>query len=158
MNTNEVVANLALEHLGEEKGAYDVINPNDDVNMSQSTNDAYPTGFRLGLYYAMEDLIERIDALQAAFHAKGNDFYDILKMGRTQLQDAVPMTLGDEFKAFAHNLAEEQAILRDSQKRLLEINLGATAIGTGVNTPAGYRHQVTAALSEVTGLEIPHST
>ena len=154
MNTNEVVANLALEHLGEEKGAYDIINPNDDVNMSQSTNDAYPTGFRLGIYYAMEDLIERIDALQAAFHAKGNEFVDILKMGRTQLQDAVPMTLGDEFKAFAHNLAEEQAILRDAQKRLLEINLGATAIGTGVNTPAGYRHQVTAALSEVTGLEI----
>ena len=154
MNTNEVVANLALEHLGEEKGAYDVINPNDDVNMSQSTNDAYPTGFRLGIYYAMEDLIERIDTLQAAFHAKGNEFVDILKMGRTQLQDAVPMTLGDEFKAFAHNLAEEQAILRDAQKRLLEINLGATAIGTGVNTPAGYRHQVTAALSEVTGLEI----
>ena len=154
MNTNEVVANLALEHLGEEKGSYDVINPNDDVNMSQSTNDAYPTGFRLGIYYAMEDLIERIDTLQAAFHAKGNEFVDILKMGRTQLQDAVPMTLGDEFKAFAHNLAEEQAILRDAQKRLLEINLGATAIGTGVNTPAGYRHQVTAALSEVTGLEI----
>ena len=154
MNTNEVVANLALEHLGEEKGSYDIINPNDDVNMSQSTNDAYPTGFRLGVYYAMEDLIDRIDALQAAFQAKGNDFYDILKMGRTQLQDAVPMTLGDEFKAFAHNLAEEQAVLRSAQQRLLEINLGATAIGTGVNTPAGYRHQVTAALSEVTGLEI----
>ena len=133
MNTNEVVANLALEYLGEEKGSYDVINSNDDVNMSQSTNDAYPTGFRLGIYYAMEDLIERIDSLQAAFHAKGNEFVDILKMGRTQLQDAVPMTLGDEFKAFAHNLAEEQAILRDAQKRLLEINLGATAIGTGVN-------------------------
>ncbi|MDU3175892.1 MAG: aspartate ammonia-lyase, partial [Corynebacterium striatum] len=154
MNTNEVVANLALEYLGEEKGAYDIINPNDDVNMSQSTNDAYPTGFRLGLYYSLDTLIERIDSLQNAFHDKGNEFQDILKMGRTQLQDAVPMTLGDEFKAFAHNLAEEQAVLRDAQKRLLEINLGATAIGTGVNTPAGYRHQVTAALSEVTGLEI----
>lgn len=154
MNTNEVVANLALEYLGEEKGAYDIINPNDDVNMSQSTNDAYPTGFRLGLYFSLDALIERIDALQASFHEKGNEFQDILKMGRTQLQDAVPMTLGDEFKAFAHNLAEEQAVLRDAQKRLLEINLGATAIGTGVNTPAGYRHQVTAALSEVTGLEI----
>ena len=154
MNTNEVVANLALEYLGEEKGAYDIINPNDDVNMSQSTNDAYPTGFRLGLYFSLDALIERIDALQASFHEKGNEFQDILKMGRTQLQDAVPMTLGDEFKAFAHKLAEEQAVLRDAQKRLLEINLGATAIGTGVNTPAGYRHQVTAALSEVTGLEI----
>lgn len=154
MNTNEVVANLALEYLGEEKGAYDVINPNDDVNMSQSTNDAYPTGFRLGLYASLNNLIERMDALQSAFHEKGNEFQDILKMGRTQLQDAVPMTLGDEFKAFAHNLAEEQAVLRDAQSRLLEINLGATAIGTGVNTPAGYRHQVTAALSEVTGLEM----
>lgn len=154
MNTNEVIANLALEYLGEEKGSYDIINPNDDVNMSQSTNDAYPTGFRLGLYSATERLIERIDQLQAAFSSKANEFQDILKMGRTQLQDAVPMTLGDEFKAFAHNLAEEQAVLRDAQARLLQINLGATAIGTGVNSPAGYRHQVTAALSEVTGLKM----
>ena len=119
MNTNEVVANLALEYLGEEKGAYDIINPNDDVNMSQSTNDAYPTGFRLGLYYSLDTLIERIDSLQNAFHDKGNEFQDILKMGRTQLQDAVPMTLGDEFKAFAHNLQEEQSVLRDAQARLL---------------------------------------
>ncbi|ERS56354.1 aspartate ammonia-lyase [Corynebacterium sp. KPL2830] len=154
MNTNEVVANLALEHLGEEKGSYDIINPNDDVNMSQSTNDAYPTGFRLGLYAAIDDLIVRIDSLRSAFQDKGNEFQDILKMGRTQLQDAVPMTLGDEFKGFANNLNEEQAVLRDAQSRLLQINLGATAIGTGVNTPAGYRHQVTAALSEVTGLEM----
>lgn len=154
MNTNEVIANLALEYLGEEKGAYDIINPNDDVNMSQSTNDAYPTGFRLGLYASINQLIERMDALQNAFSVKANEFQDILKMGRTQLQDAVPMTLGDEFKAFAHNLQEEQSVLRDAQARLLEINMGATAIGTGVNTPAGYRHQVTAALSEVTGLEM----
>ena len=154
MNTNEVVANLALEYLGEPKGSYHIINPNDDVNMSQSTNDAYPTGFRLGVYAAMQELIVRFDALQSAFNAKGSEFMDILKMGRTQLQDAVPMTLGEEFLAFAHNLAEEQAILRMSANRLLEINLGATAIGTGVNTPAGYRHQVTATLSEVTGLEM----
>ena len=154
MNTNEVIANLALEYLAEEKGAYDIINPNDDVNMSQSTNDAYPTGFRLGLYASIDQLIERMDALQNAFSVKANEFQDILKMGRTQLQDAVPMTLGDEFKAFAHNLQEEQSVLRDAQARLLEINMGATAIGTGVNTPAGYRHQVTAALSEVTGLEM----
>ncbi|QNE89564.1 aspartate ammonia-lyase [Corynebacterium incognita] len=154
MNTNEVVANLALEYLGEEKGSYDIINPNDDVNMSQSTNDAYPTGFRLGLYAEMEKLIERLDKLQSSFLAKSNEFQDILKMGRTQLQDAVPMTLGDEFKAFAHNLQEEQSVLREAQGRLLQINLGATAIGTGVNTPAGYRHQVTAALQEVTGLDI----
>ena len=125
-----------------------------DVNMSQSTNDAYPTGFRLGVYACMQRLIERIDELQHAFHRKADEFVDILKMGRTQLQDAVPMTLGDEFNAFAHNLAEEQAVLRDAADRLLEINLGATAIGTGLNTPAGYRHQVTATLAEVTGLPI----
>lgn len=154
MNTNEVIANLALEYLGEPKGNYSVINPNDDVNMSQSTNDAYPTGFRLGVYAALIELIKQIDKLQSAFHAKGTEFVDILKMGRTQLQDAVPMTLGEEFQAFAHNLAEEQAVLRMAADRLLEVNLGATAIGTGVNTPAGYRHQVVASLSEVTGLEI----
>lgn len=154
MNTNEVIANLALEHLGKPKGDYDTINPNDDVNMSQSTNDAYPTGFRLGIYHSVLKLIDQIDALQQSFHHKSTEFMDILKMGRTQLQDAVPMTLGEEFKAFAHNLAEEQHILRDAAERLLEINLGATAIGTGLNTPAGYRHQVTAALAEVTGLPI----
>jgi hypothetical protein len=154
MNTNEVIANLALEYTGHAKGTYDVINPNDHVNMSQSTNDAYPTGFRLGLYACMLRLIDQIDKLQSAFHVKADEFVDILKMGRTQLQDAVPMTLGDEFNAFAHNLAEEQAVLREAADRLLEINLGATAIGTGLNTPAGYRHQVTAALAEVTGLPI----
>lgn len=154
MNTNEVVANLALEYLGKPKGSYDIINPNDDVNLSQSTNDAYPTGFRLGLYMCMEQLIDQIDALQKAFNQKAIEFVDILKMGRTQLQDAVPMTLGEEFQAFAHNLAEEQAVLRMATDRLLEINLGATAIGTGLNTPSGYRHQVTATLSEITGLEV----
>ena len=154
MNTNEVIANLALEYTGHAKGSYDVINPNDHVNMSQSTNDAYPTGFRLGLYACMLRLIEQIDKLQSAFHVKADEFVDILKMGRTQLQDAVPMTLGDEFNAFAHNLAEEQAVLKEAADRLLEINLGATAIGTGLNTPSGYRHQVTAALAEVTGLPI----
>ncbi|MGD7001285.1 aspartate ammonia-lyase [Corynebacterium halotolerans] len=157
MNTNEVVANLALEHLGEEKGSYDVIHPNDDVNMSQSTNDAYPTGFRLGVFSALSKLIVQFDLLQSAFQEKGKEFIDILKMGRTQLQDAVPMTLGDEFEAWAHNLAEEQAILREAADRLLEVNLGATAIGTGVNTPAGYRHQVTASLSEATGLDMKSS-
>lgn len=157
MNTNEVVANLALESLGAKKGSYDIINPNDDVNMSQSTNDAYPTGFRLGVFSAMSKLIVQMDLLQSAFQEKGKEFIDILKMGRTQLQDAVPMTLGDEFEAWAHNLAEEQSVLRQAADRLLEVNLGATAIGTGVNTPAGYRHQVTASLSEATGLDIKSS-
>lgn len=157
MNTNEVVANLALEHLGYQRGRYDVIHPNDDVNMAQSTNDAYPTGFRLGLYAEITRLADALDSLQQAFHAKGEEFHDVLKMGRTQLQDAVPMTLGEEFHAFGVNLAEEQAVLRFASAGLLEVNLGATAIGTGVNTPEGYREQVVAALAEVTGLAVSSS-
>lgn len=157
MNTNEVVANLALETLGEEKGTYSVINPNDHVNMSQSTNDAYPTGLRLGLYAALQKLIGQLDDLQKAFRAKGDEFENIVKMGRTQLQDAVPMTLGQEFQAFGANLAEEQETLREAAESLLEINLGATAIGTGVNTPPGYRDAVIAAMREITGLNIVSS-
>lgn len=154
MNANEVIANLALEHLGRNKGDYDAINPNDDVNMSQSTNDAYPTGLRLGLHAAMQGLITEIDALSAAFRAKGKEFDNVLKMGRTQLQDAVPMTLGGEFTGFANTLAEEETVLRGAANALLAVNLGATAIGTGVNTPKGYQKAVVTALSEVTGLDI----
>ena len=157
MNTNEVVANLALELIGREKGDYSVINPNDDVNMSQSTNDAYPTGFRLGVYYAVQSLLEELDKLQKALRAKGDEFADIIKMGRTQLQDAVPMTLGQEFTAFGANLAEEQRTISSAADSLLEVNLGATAIGTGINTPSGYRDQVVSALREVTGLDIQAS-
>ncbi|HIW96586.1 MAG TPA: aspartate ammonia-lyase [Candidatus Corynebacterium gallistercoris] len=154
MNTNEVVANLALEYLGEPKGSYDIINPNDDVNMSQSTNDAYPTGFRLGLHFAIDQLINHLDALERAFLAKGNEFKDILKMGRTQLQDAVPMSLGQEFRAFGMNLAEERIQLERAQAQLREMNMGATAIGTGVNTPPGYQDAVIRALQKVSGLEV----
>mgnify|MGYP002757099608 CR=1 FL=1 len=154
MNTNEVVANLALELIGREKGDYSVINPNDDVNMSQSTNDAYPTGFRLGVYYAVQGLLEELDELQKALRAKGDEFADIIKMGRTQLQDAVPMTLGAEFHGFAINLSEERAILETAAEKLLEVNLGATAIGTGLNTPEGFREEVTKALAENTGLNV----
>lgn len=157
MNTNEVVANLALEYLGEPKGAYSVINPNDDVNMSQSTNDAYPTGLRVGLYIALRELNEKLNNLEYAFRQKGQELDGILKMGRTQLQDAVPMTLGDEFTAFANNIAEEEGVLRVTATALLAVNLGATAIGTGVNTPQGYREEVVQALSEVTGLDIEGS-
>ena len=154
MNTNEVIANFALEYLGEPKGNYDVINPNDDVNMSQSTNDAYPTGFRLGLHFAIEQLANHVDALERAFLAKGNEFNDVMKMGRTQLQDAVPMSLGQEFRAFGNNLAEERSQLERAQSQLREMNMGATAIGTGLNTPAGYQAAVIRALSAVSGLEI----
>lgn len=157
MNTNEVIANLALEYVGKQKGDYGVINPNDDVNMSQSTNDAYPTGFRLGVYYAVQNLLAELDELQKAFRAKGDEFADIIKMGRTQLQDAVPMTLGQEFTGFGSNLAEEQRTISGAADSLLEVNLGATAIGTGINTPNGYRDQAVAALREVTGLDIQAS-
>ena len=154
MNTNEVIANFALEYLGEPKGSYDIINPNDDVNMSQSTNDAYPTGFRLGLHFAIEQLANHVDALERAFLAKGSEFNNIMKMGRTQLQDAVPMSLGQEFRAFGNNLAEERSQLERAQSQLREMNMGATAIGTGLNTPSGYQAAVIRALGQVSGLDI----
>lgn len=154
MNTNEVIANLALELLGLEKGRYDVIHPNDDVNQCQSTNDAYPTGFRLAIHMSLLSLQKHFDSLVEALHAKGDEFNDIITMGRTQLQDAVPMTLGQAFHAFAHNLEEEQESIATASARLLQINLGATAIGTGVNAPAGYREAVTQALREVSGFKV----
>ena len=154
MNTNEVIANLALEYLGYPRGRYDVVNPNDDVNQCQSTNDAYPTGFRLAVHIALNGLLMEIDELGHALHDKGDEFNDVITMGRTQLQDAVPMTLGQAFHAFANNLAEEHQVLTSSGDKLLEVNLGATAIGTGVNAPSGYRQAVVQALREVTGLEV----
>ncbi|MDK8243926.1 MULTISPECIES: aspartate ammonia-lyase [unclassified Corynebacterium] len=154
MNTNEVVANLALEILGEEKGSYDIINPNDDVNMSQSTNDAYPTGLRLGVYYAVQGLLTELEELTKALNAKGEEFDDIIKMGRTQLQDAVPMTLGQEFTGFGALLEEELDVIKSAAQALLTVNLGATAIGTELNTPDGYRQKIVEALAEVTKLDI----
>lgn len=154
MNTNEVIANLALEHLGYAKGRYDVINPNDHVNKSQSTNDAYPSGFRLGLYAQVEALLAELDRLIDALASKGTQFKDVLKMGRTQLQDAVPMSLGQEFEAFSVLLGEEISRLRADSSLLLEVNLGATAIGTGLNTPEGYQDSVVGYLQQVTGLPI----
>lgn len=154
MNTNEVVANLALEHLGYAKGRYAHINPNDHVNKSQSTNDAYPTGFRLGLYKKVDDLVDELERLIESFTSKGLQFRDVIKMGRTQLQDAVPMSLGKEFEAFSVLLGEEIPRLRNNSALLLEVNLGATAIGTGLNTPDGYQDTVVHCLREVTGLPI----
>ena len=154
MNTNEVVANLALEYLGYAKGRYDIINPNDHVNKSQSTNDAYPTGFRLGLFALVGSLIEELERLIAAMRAKGTELVHVLKMGRTQLQDAVPMSLGQEFEAFAVLLEEEISRLHNNAALLLEVNLGATAIGTGLNTPPDYQSTVVGHLREITGLDI----
>ncbi|CAM4047440.1 aspartate ammonia-lyase [Vibrio neonatus] len=153
MNANEVIANLALELMGKEKGQYDIINPNDDVNKSQSTNCSYPTGFRIAVYNSVIKLITSIEYLKGAFDAKSTEFNSILKMGRTQLQDAVPMTVGQEFRAWSVTLSEEIRNLQYTAKLLLEVNLGATAIGTGLNAAEGYQELAVQALADVTGLE-----
>ncbi|MFP7697026.1 aspartate ammonia-lyase [Trueperella sp. LYQ143] len=158
MNTNEVVANLALEILGEEKGRYDIIHPNDHVNKSQSTNDAYPTGFRVALYRMIEGLIAEIERLAGAFDVIAKKNAKVLKMGRTQLQDAVPMTVGQEFAAFRILLDEEVRYLQHTMELLLEVNLGATAIGTRLNTPQGFQEVVVRRLAEVTGLPVKPAT
>lgn len=138
MNANEVIANRALEILGYEKGQYEYCHPNNHVNLSQSTNDAYPTGIKLGLILMNEELVAQLRKLIAAFEAKGEEFKDVIKMGRTQLQDAVPMTVGQEFNAYAATLKEEIDRLNQMAKLFLEVNMGATAIGTGINSEPEY--------------------
>lgn len=152
MNTNEVIANLALETMGKEKGDYAVINPNDHVNKSQSTNDAYPTGFRIAVFRMVERLIAEIGLLADSFGKIAAKNQRVLKMGRTQLQDAVPMTVGQEFDAFRVLMEEERRHLSYQSELLLEVNLGATAIGTKLNTPDGFQQIVVDRLTEVTGL------
>lgn len=153
MNANEVIANVALELKGHNIGEYHIINPNDHVNRSQSTNCAYPTGFRVAVYNSISQLLKSIEYLRIAFEKKGNVYQDVLKMGRTQLQDAVPMTVGQEFRAFSTLLKEEIKNLQDSASLLLEVNLGATAIGTGLNAAEGYQQLAVKYLSEATGLD-----
>ncbi|MFZ3025797.1 aspartate ammonia-lyase [Pseudomonas sp.] len=140
MNANEVIANIALEAMGHEKGEYQYLHPNNDVNMAQSTNDAYPTAIRVGLLLGHDFLLNSLDKLIQSFAAKGLEFGHVLKMGRTQLQDAVPMTLGQEFRAFATTLGEDlQHLKRLAPQLLTEVNLGGTAIGTGINADPGYQ-------------------
>ena len=138
MNANEVIANIGLEYLGHKKGEYQYLHPNNHVNCSQSTNDAYPSAFRIALYLKMESFLTTLEELEKAFTAKGREFSKVLKMGRTQLQDAVPMTLGQEFHAYATTIGEDIKRLKEAQSLVLEINMGATAIGTKVNAPEGY--------------------
>lgn len=152
MNTNEVLANIGLELMGHKKGEYQYLNPNDHLNKCQSTNDAYPTGFRIAVYASIMKLIDAITNLREGVDRKAEEFKNILKMGRTQLQDAVPMTLGQEFHAFSVLLNEEVKNLHRTAELLLEINLGATAIGTGLNTPEGYQKLAVQKLAEVSGL------
>ena len=154
MNTNEVVANLALETLGRSKGEYSVVNPNDHVNKSQSTNDAYPTGFRLAVYATVQGLVCELEKLAGSFRRVGRQYRDVLKMGRTQLQDAVPMTVGQEFDAFGILMEEEIGHVQRQAELLLEVNLGATAIGTGLNTPDGFPEVVVRHLRDVTGYDV----
>jgi aspartate ammonia-lyase len=154
MNANEVIANLALEHLGHAKGAYEHCSPHDHVNLSQSTNDAYPTALHVGMALGNVRLGQAMGALIAAFRAKGHEFAGIVKMGRTQLQDAVPMTLGQEFNAFGETLAGEIRALDEMQRALCEINMGATAIGTGLNAPDGYAQRCADHLARITGFPI----
>ncbi|MBN2689149.1 MAG: aspartate ammonia-lyase [Gammaproteobacteria bacterium] len=158
MNANEVICNRALEIIGKEKGQYRYIHPNNHLNLSQSTNDVYPTAGKIALVWMTEDLIPSIEALCEAFRAKAEEFKDVIKMGRTQLQDAVPMTLGQEFAAFASILAEDIVRLREVGHMFHEINMGATAIGTGINTLPGYAGLVCKYLSEITGLHLEEAS
>lgn len=157
MNANEVIANVALEMMGYEKGEYQYCHPNNHVNCSQSTNDVYPTAIKIALYKKLEEYARVLVHLRDAFAAKGKEFSHILKMGRTQLQDAVPMSLGSEFQAFASSIDDEIALLASSKHLLTEINMGATAIGTGVNAPSGYADLVTQYLNEITGIPLTKS-
>ena len=154
MNANEVIANRALEIMGHKKGEYQFCSPNDHVNCAQSTNDAYPTAFRYTFVRMNKHLVKSLEDLIAAFRAKGEEFKHIIKMGRTQLQDAVPMTSGQEFNAFANNLQEEIANLERNAVLLREINMGGTAIGTGLNAVPGFADLCTIRMSEFCGDEL----
>jgi aspartate ammonia-lyase len=152
MNANEVICNRALEILGHARGEYRHLHPLDHVNLSQSTNDVYPTAVKLALHFAIQRLLVEMNGLKLAFHEKSGEFEDVLKVGRTQLQDAVPMTLGQEFSTYAVMLGEDEQRLAEAQKLIREINLGATAIGTGINAHPDYAPLVTKRLSEISGI------
>jgi len=154
MNANEVICNRALERLEHRKGEYHYLHPLDHVNLSQSTNDVYPTALKLAAQFGIRRLIEEMVDLRKAFEAKAKEFDDVLKVGRTQLQDAVPMTLGQEFSTYAVMLGEDEQRLAEAATLVREINLGATAIGTGINAHPDYAKLVTLRLSEVSGMPL----
>jgi len=154
MNANEVIANRALEHMGHAKGRYDVLHPNDHVNASQSTNDVYPTALRVAAWHGIKSLIAAMAELRAAFERKAEEFKNVLKIGRTQLQDAVPMTLGQELSTYAVMIGEDEQRLEEALSLVAEINLGATAIGTGINAPGGYTDLVVPMLAEASGVPV----
>jgi aspartate ammonia-lyase len=154
MNANEVIANLGLEYLGFKKGEYQYLHPNNDVNQSQSTNDVYPTAVRLAIVIASQELISSIDKLQKSLAKKADEFAEVMTMGRTQLQDAVPMSLGQAFGAFSTTLMKEIDNIKRVGALLCEVNLGGTAIGTGLNAPRGYSELVIEKLALISGLNL----
>ena len=154
MNANEVICNRALELMGHEKGQYDILHPLNDVNMSQSTNDVFPSALNIALILDLRELMEAMKYLQKAFAKKGDEFSDVLKMGRTQLQDAVPMTLGQEFAAWAVMIGEDVLRVDEAEDLIYEINMGATAIGTGLNAHPDYARAVTEKLVKLTTLNL----
>src|SRR5688500_14723503 len=154
MNANEVIANRALEILGHERGDYLRLHPNEHVNMSQSTNDVYPTALKVATYMSIFRLVDAMGYLRAAFQRKAEEFRDVLKMGRTQLQDAVPMTLGQEFSTYAVMLGEDEERLKEAALLIREINLGATAIGTGINAHPHYAPLVCSLLAGISGVPV----
>ncbi|SMP87674.1 aspartate ammonia-lyase [Epilithonimonas pallida] len=154
MNANEVIANITLELLGHQKGEYQYCSPNDHINLSQSTNDVYPSAIKIALYNMNKVLVEKLKLIIEAFRQKGIAFQDVIKMGRTQLQDAVPMTMGQEFEAFAATLEEDIEKLNNNALLFVEVNMGATAIGTGLNAPKGYAKRCAENLAEITGIPI----
>jgi aspartate ammonia-lyase len=158
MNANEVIANRALEIMGYEKGQYEYCHPNEHVNLSQSTNDAYPSALKVALIYESKKLIEVLKQLISSFKQKANEFATIIKMGRTQLQDAVPMTLGQEFESYAVTLEEEVQRIEENSRLFLELNMGGTAIGTGINADPRYSELVIQYLWEITGLPVRLAT
>jgi len=158
MNVNEVLANRAIELLGGKKGDYSVVHPNDHVNMGQSTNDVFPTAMRLSALELAGDLIPALDALSNAFQAKADEFKNVVKSGRTHLQDAVPMTVGQEFGGYAAAISSNAARIRAATDELTEIGLGGTAVGTGLNAAPGYRKLVVQELSRLTGLPLKPAT
>ena len=154
MNANEVLANIGLELTGHKKGEYQFLDPHDDLNMSQSTNDSYPTAIKIAFLLRNDRLISELQKLVASFRLKGDAFLEVVKMGRTEMQDAVPMTVGQEFHAFAASLEDEIKLLRDAEKYLYAVNMGATAIGTGINVPEGYPEKCAFHLAQLMGKPI----
>jgi len=158
MNVNEVLANIGLELSGHSKGDYQLLDSHDHLNMSQSTNDAYPTAIKVAFILRNDTLIREMEALAASFRAKGDAYLNVVKMGRTEMQDAVPMTVGQEFHAFAASIEGEVELLRDAEKYLYSQNMGASAIGTGINVPKGYPERCAAHLAELTRKPIVPAT